>query len=470
MTEQVVTPSGVQESSATTVANARLADIWMANKIEFKSIDELIPYARNPRTHSDAQVAQLAGSIKAFGFTNPVLIDSYGGIVAGHGRVMAARRLGLAHVPVVRLEHLTETQRRAYVIADNQLALNAGWDEDLLWLELKELKDAGFDVMLTGFDQREIERLVISLEGDAGEAVEEGDIPPVPTRPVSRRGDVWLMGAHRVFCGDALDPQSYRQVMDGGLADMVFTDPPYNVAYSGSVTDRRDGRIRRILNDDLGPDFAKFLETACRRMMEVTKGALYICMGSGELDTLQRSFRAAGGHWSSFIIWAKNNHTLGHSDYQHAYEPILYGWKEGQDHFWCGSRSEKDVWFVDRVPSNDLHPTMKPVELIRRALQNSAKSRDTILDPFGGSGSALIACEATDRQARLIELEPGYVDVICKRFAAFTGLPALLEETGQDFTEVEAARRAEETKPAGGPGTGTHMSSPPQVAVDTTRP
>jgi hypothetical protein len=253
MTEQVVTPSGAQESSAAAVANARLASIWMANKIELKLIEELIPYARNPRTHSDAQVAQLAGSIKAFGFTNPVLIDSDGGIVAGHGRVMAARRLGLAHVPIVRLEHLTETQRRAYVIADNQQALNAGWDEDLLGLELKELKDAG---MLTGFDQREIDRLVISLEGDAGEAVEEGDIPPVPTRPVSRRGDVWLMGAHRVFCGDALDPQSYRQVMDGGLADLVFTDPPYNVAYSGSVTDRREGRTRRILNDDLGPDFA----------------------------------------------------------------------------------------------------------------------------------------------------------------------------------------------------------------------
>jgi hypothetical protein len=206
-------------------------------------------------------------------------------------------------------------------------------------------------------------------------------------------------------------------------------------------------------------------------MIEVTKDALYICMGSGELDTLQRSFRAAGGHWSSFIIWAKNNHTLGHSDYQHAYEPILYGWKEGQDHFWCGSRSEKDVWFVDRVPSNDLHPTMKPVELIRRALQNSAKSRDTILDPFGGSGSTLIAYEATDRQARLIELEPGYVDVICKRFAAFTGLPALLEETGQDFAELEAARRAEETEPADrGPGTSTEIPSPPQAAVDTTQP
>ena len=415
-----------------------LASVWMASAIEPRAVESLIPYARNARTHSDAQVAQIAASIRAFGFTNPVLVDAQGGIVAGHGRVLAARKLGLAQVPVVQLAHLSETQRRAYIIADNQLALNAGWDEELLGLELKELQDAGFDLELTGLDQDEIDRLILELDDD--DAVEEGEVPAPPANPVSRRGDVWLLGAHRLVCADALDTASYRLALDGGLADMVFTDPPYNVDYSGSATDRREGRTRRILNDDLGADFEAFLESACRRMLEVTKGALYLCMASGELDALQRAFRAAGGHWSSFLIWAKNNHTLGRSDYQRAYEPILYGWKEGHDHFWCGSRSESDVWFVNRVRTNDLHPTMKPVELVARAIRNSSKSRDSILDPFAGSGSTLIACETTGRQARLIELDPAYCDVICQRFATFTGLPALHEATGEAFEEVRASR------------------------------
>ncbi len=415
-----------------------LSSVWMASAIELRAVESLIPYARNARTHSDAQVAQIAASIRAFGFTNPVLVDAQGGIVAGHGRVLAARRLGLAQVPVVQLAHLSETQRRAYVISDNRLAELAGWDETLLALELRGLQTAGFDLELTGFDRDEIDRLILDLDDD--EAVEEGEVPGPPVNPVSRCGDVWLLGAHRLVCGDALDSASYRLVLDGGLADMVFTDPPYNVDYSGSATDRREGRVRRILNDDLGVDFGAFLENACRRMLEVTKGALYLCMASGELDALQRAFRAAGGHWSSFLIWAKNNHTLGRSDYQRAYEPILYGWKEGHDHFWCGSRSESDVWFVDRVRTNDLHPTMKPVELVARAIRNSSKSRDSILDPFAGSGSTLIACETAGRQARLIELDPAYCDVICRRFESFTGLPVLHAATGEAFEEVRASR------------------------------
>jgi DNA modification methylase len=231
-------------------------------------------------------------------------------------------------------------------------------------------------------------------------------------------------------------------VLEGRLADMTFTDPPYNVDYGSSAKDKLRGKHRPILNDDLGSGFETFLHAACVNILTVTKGAVYVCMSSSQLHTLQKAFTAAGGKWSTFVIWAKHTFTLGRADYQRQYEPILYGWRGGHDHYWCGARDQGDVWFVDKPAHNDLHPTMKPVALVERAVRNSSKSRDIVLDPFGGSGSTLIACEKTGRQARLVELDPKYCDVIVQRWQEWTGEQATLEGDGRTLEEIAAERQA----------------------------
>jgi DNA modification methylase len=388
-------------------------------QIAWRPLGELIPYARNPRTHSDAQVTQIAASIREFGWTNPVLIDGDNGVIAGHGRVLAARKLGLERVPVIELAHMSEAQKRAYVLADNQLALNAGWDDELLRLELADLRDLGFELGLIGFADGELERL-LSGDGKVG-LTEDDEAPALPEQAVTKPGDLWLLGDHRLLCGDATVLADVERVLDGRLADMTFTDPPYNVDYANTPKDKLRGKHRPILNDNLGSGFEAFLHDACANLLPVTKGAVYVCMSSSELDTLQKAFRAAGGKWSTFVIWAKHTFTLGRADYQRQYEPILYGWKEGSDHYWCGARDQGDVWFFDKPVRNDLHPTMKPVALVERAIRNSSKSRDIVLDPFGGSGSTLIACEKAGRQARLLELDPKYCDVIVRRSQDWTG-------------------------------------------------
>jgi DNA modification methylase len=409
-------------------------------QIAWRSLGELIPYARTPRTHTDAQVAQIAASIREFGWTNPVLVDGANGIIAGHGRVLAARKLGWEQVPVIELAHMSEAQKRAYVLADNQLALNAGWDEALLRLELADLSDLGFELGLIGFGAGELERL---LAGDDRTGLTEDDeAPALPDQAITKPGDLWLLGEHRLLCGDATVLADVERVLAGRLADMTFTDPPYNVAYGSSAKDRMRGSNRKILNDDLGAGFEAFLQDACANILGVTKGAVYVCMSSSELHTLQRAFTAAGGKWSTFVIWAKHTFTLGRADYQRQYEPILYGWPEGHDRYWCGARDQGDVWFVDKPARNDLHPTMKPVALVERAVRNSSKSRDIVLDPFGGSGSTLIACEKAGRQARLLELDPRYCDVIVRRWQAWTGEVATLEGDGRSFDEIAAENEA----------------------------
>jgi DNA modification methylase len=394
-------------------------------KIEHVSVDYLVPYARNARTHSDAQVAQIAGSMTEFGFVNPILMGDDGSIIAGHGRLMAARMLGISTVPVIRLKHLTDAQRRALVIADNKIAENAGWDEDLLRQEIVTLHDEQFDIDLLGFNDEELEDFLSDGEGREGQTDEDA-VPEAPEEPVSVLGDLWVCGDHKVYCGDSTLITSIEKVMGGELADMVFTDPPYNVNYANSAKDKMRGKARPIKNDNLGEDFGAFLYDVCTNMLMVCKGAMYICMSSSELHTLHDSFVRAGGKWSTFIIWAKNHFTMGRADYQRQYEPILYGWKDGTDHFWCGRRDQSDVWFVNKPTVNDLHPTMKPVELVERAIINSSKTKDIVLDAFGGSGSTMIACEKAGRRARLIELDPKYVDVIVKRWEGFTGKKASL--------------------------------------------
>ena len=359
-------------------------------QIAWRPLGELIPYARNPRTHSDAQVAQIAASIREFGWTNPVLVDGSNGIIAGHGRVLAARKLGLERAPVIELAHMSEAQKRAYVLADNQLALNAGWDEALLRLELADLRDLGVDLGLIGFGEGELERLLAG-EGKVG-LTEDDDAPALPQQAITKPGDLWVLGEHRLLCGDVTILTDVERVLGGQLADLTFADPPYGVNYGHATKDKLRGKQRPILNDNLGAGFEAFLHDACANILSVTKGACYICMSSSELHVLQRGFAAAGGHWSTFIIWAKHTFTIGRADYQRQFEPILYGWREGHDHYWCGARDQGDVWFFDKPYRNDLHPTMKPVALVERAIRNSSKTRDILLDPFGGSGSTLIAC------------------------------------------------------------------------------
>lgn len=410
---------------------------WLADKIEQWPTAKLVPYARNARTHSDDQVAQIAASIAEFGFTNPILAGSDGVIVAGHGRLAAAQKLGLDVVPVVVLDHLTPTQRRALVLADNRLAELATWDDTLLRIELEALQDDGFDLDLTGFDADALAELLAGEEPEHEGQTEDDDVPEVPEEPVSKPGDVWRLGPHRLVCGDATTAETYVQLFPHGeRADMVFTDPPYNVNYANSAKDKLRGKHRPILNDALGAGFHDFLHDALSLLVAHTRGAIYVAMSSSEIDTLQAAFRSAGGHWSTFIIWAKNTFTLGRADYQRQYEPILYGWPEGAERHWCGDRDQGDVWQIKKPQKNDLHPTMKPVELVERAIRNSSRPGNVVLDPFGGSGTTLIAAEKSGRMARLIELDPKYVDVIVRRWQDWTGKQATRESDGVLFDQA----------------------------------
>ena len=409
---------------------------WFADKIEQWPTAKLLPYARNARTHSDDQVAQIAASIAEFGFTNPILAGSDGVIVAGHGRLAAAQKLGLELVPVVVLDHLTPTQRRALVIADNRIAENAGWDDAMLRIEIAALQDDDFDLSLTGFDADALAELMAGDEPDVEGEADDDAVPEVSETPISRPGDVWLLGGHRLLCGDSTVAESYDRVLDGNPVDMVFTDPPYNVNYANSAKDKMRGKDRAILNDNLGDGFSDFLLAALTPTVAHCRGGIYVAMSSSELDVLQAAFRAAGGKWSTFIIWAKNTFTLGRADYQRQYEPILYGWPEGAQRHWCGDRDQGDVWNIKKPQKNDLHPTMKPVELVERAIRNSSRPGNVVLDPFGGSGTTLIAAEKSGRMARLIELDPKYVDVIVRRWQDWTGKQATRESDGVLFDQA----------------------------------
>ena len=363
-------------------------------------------------------------------------------VIAGHARLLAARKLGMTEVPVIVLDHLTESQRRALVLADNRLALNAGWDEEMLRVELEALEEDGFNLDVVGFSDEEIE----DAAGDREKTTEgQTDEDAVPETPDTRgHGARRCLGAWRA-------PAALRRLHADGVGREGSGRRPGRHGLHRSAVQRelrRDdegqaprqerGRSRTTI---WAHDFEQFLHDACVNMLAVTKGAIYICMSSSEFHTLQRAFREAGGHWSTFVIWAKNTFTMGRSDYQRQYEPILYGWKEGTDHFWCGARDQGDVWFIKKPHVNDLHPTMKPVELVERAIRNSSKSRDTVLDPFGGSGTTLIACEKAGRQARVIELEPKYCDVIVPAVQEFSGKEATLDSDGRTF-EAMAAERA----------------------------
>jgi site-specific DNA-methyltransferase (adenine-specific) len=402
--------------------------------IEYLAIEDLIPYVKNSRTHDDAQVAQIAASIKEFGFTNPILIDAEGGIIAGHGRVLAARKLKLESVPCIMLDYLTETQKRAYVIADNKLALNAGWDSELLKLEFADLKDAGFDLELTGFTLDEIEAMSPDVIPEG--LTDEDAVPDVRPDPISKIGDVWLLGKHRLMCGDSTSIDSVETLMDGGLVDQLVTDPPYNVAYTGKTKD-----ALTIQNDSMSDDnFRQFLMDAFVAADAVMKsGAVfYIWHADSEGYNFRGACKDTGWTVRQCLIWKKQTLVMGRQDYHWKHEPCLYGWKDGAAHLWSTDRKQTTILEFDRPSRNGLHPTMKPVELIEYQVLNNTKGQDVVLDLFGGGGSTLIACEKSGRYSRLMELDPKYVDVIVRRWQEFTGKQATHAATGATFAEVEA--------------------------------
>jgi len=410
--------------------------IAMAKRIELWPLERLKPYDRNARTHSAEQVAQIAASIVEFGFTNPILVDSSDGIIAGHGRLSAAQELGLKTVPVVVLDHLSDRQRKAYILADNQLALNAGWDTDLLRSELQDLAEQDFDLSLIGFSDDELSDLLPDIEELPPEDADADAVPEPPADPVTKPGDVWLLGKHRVMCGDSTSIEAVELLMAGGKADLLLTDPPYNVAYEGKTAE-----ALTIQNDSMSDDdFRQFLRDVYSTADSVMNpGAVfYIWHADSEGYNFRGAAYDVGWQVRQCLIWNKNSLVLGRQDYHWKHEPCLYGWKEGAAHYWGSDRSQTTVLDFNRPSRNGEHPTMKPVELFQYQVENSSKRKGMVLDLFGGSGTTAIACEKTGRHARLMELDPRYCDVIVKRWQAFTGKTATLEATGEKFPEDAA--------------------------------
>ena len=400
-------------------------------------VGDLTPYARNSRTHSDEQVAQIAASIKEFGWTNPILIDGEKGIIAGHGRLKAAMRLGLEEIPAIELSHLTEIQKKALIIADNKLALNAGWDNELLSLELEELELEGLDLSLTGFGEEEISALKPEVVNEG--LTDEDAVPEPPPEPITKPGDIWILGKHRLMCGDSTSLDHAEKLMNGVKADLVFTDPPYNVAYEGRGEKNKLGPIK---NDNMSDEsFEQFCRDFFATYHAVMKplACIYVCHPDSQTGP-KLAFEKTFGELfkkSSTLIWLKQSAGMGWQDYRAQHEPILYGWKEGANgkHFYCGDRSKTTVWKIGRdAQASYVHPTQKPVALPEEAITNSSKGEDVVVDLFGGSGSTLIACEKTGRACRTMELDPKYCDVIVKRWEEFTGQKARLENAAEIST------------------------------------
>jgi DNA modification methylase len=396
---------------------------WPADKVERRNVADLIPYIRNSRTHSDAQVAQIAASIREWGWTMPILCDEHGNVIAGHGRIMAAQKLGIEDVPCMTATGWSEAKRRAYVIADNKLALNADWDNEALGIEFAELKEMGFDLELTGFELGEIDDLfpVDETEG----LTDEDAVPDVPVQPVTVEGDVWLLGRHRLMCGDSTSIDAVERLMDGKAVDMIFTDPPYNVAFNG-----RSGKHDVIKNDDLEASaFTDFIGEVCSVIQSQRAKAVYVWCNWKFYGELQGRLP-----YKACIVWAKNVFGLGRG-YRHQHEFCLFDGSVDD-----AIKNESDLWEVKKDTSY-VHPTQKPVALSVRAFGNHIKLT-TVLDLFGGSGSTLIGAEQTGRSAHVMELDPKYCDVIIKRWQDFTGEQATLEATGQTYEELKAEREA----------------------------
>ena len=411
------------------------------SEMQLVDISKLIPYQNNARTHSKEQINKLRSSLREFGFVNPVIVDREYNVIAGHGRIAAAREEGITQLPCVFVDHLTEAQKKAYILADNRMALDAGWDEDLLRVELEALEEMGYDLGLTGFDNKELAALF-----PAEEAKEDDfDVDAELQKPTfTKAGDVWTLGRHRLVCGDATDPAVYTVLMDGTKANLVITDPPYNVNYEGSA-----GKIQ---NDNMADEkFYEFLLAAFQNMEKVMApdASIYVFHADTEGLNFRRAFADSGFYLSGCCIWKKQSLVLGRSPYQWQHEPVLYGWKKNGKHQWYTGRKETTIWEFDKPKKNGDHPTMKPIPLLAYPIGNSSMANSVVLDPFGGSGSTLIACEQTERICRTIELDEKFCDVIVNRYieqvGSSDGVSVIRDGKSYQYAEITSKEKTEET-------------------------
>jgi DNA modification methylase len=405
-------------------------------RVEYRPLEGLIPYARNARTHSDAQVAQIAASIKEFGWTNPVLVDGDNGVIAGHGRLLASRKLGIVEVPVIELSGLSEPAKRAYILADNKLALNAGWDEAMLGLEAGELSALGVDMALVGFSDRELQAL--GANQNTG-LTDPDETPDVPAEPVTKIGDVWLLGRHRLICGDCTDPAIVGKLLGGVTPHLMVTDPPYGVSYRPEWRNevvRNDGSkvAARATGEVLNDDRADWREAWALFPGDVA----YVWHGALHAGTVAGSLEASGFAIRAQIIWDKTRLVIGRGDYHWQHEPAWYAVRKGKTGHWAGDRKQTTVWGISHQRSETGHGTQKPVECMKRPIQNNSSPGQAIYEPFSGSGTTIIAAEMTGRVCFAAELAPPYVDVAVKRWEAFTGEQALHALTGEPFGKVSA--------------------------------
>ena len=408
-------------------------------EMQLVPLEKLVPYANNARTHSAEQINKLRSSLREFGFINPVIIDRDYGVIAGHGRILAAKEEGIREIPCVFADHLTEAQKKAYIIADNRMAMDAGWDEELLRVEIEALQAEAFDLSFTGFDEKELSDL---FKDDADVHEDDFDVEAELKQPViTKAGDVWTLGRHRLVCGDSTKAETFALLMGDRRANLVITDPPYNVNYEGSA-----GKIK---NDNMADDaFYQFLLAAFQNTEAVMAddASIYVFHADTEGLNFRRAFADAGFRLSGTCIWKKQSLVLGRSPYQWQHEPILFGWKKKGKHQWYTGRKESTIWEFDKPKKSGDHPTMKPIPLLAYPIMNSSMSNTLVLDPFGGSGSTLIACEQTDRSCCTIELDEKFCDVIVKRYIEQVGSAdgVSVQRDGQKLKYEEVANANEQ--------------------------
>ncbi len=380
-------------------------------------LGKLVPYVNNARTHSPEQLTKLRSSLREFGFINPVIIDRDFNVIAGHGRIAAAKEEGITEVPCVFVDYLTEAQKKAYILADNRMALDAGWDEELLRIEIESLQGADFDVSLTGFGEDEIADL---FAGDGEKDVKDDDFDlsaALEKAAFVERGDIWTVGRHRLMCGDATSAEDVSALMDGKKANLIVTDPPYNVAF-------KSGSGLSIQNDSMeNGEFYTFLYNSFSCMVEHLEkgGAAYVFHADTEGLNFRKAFVDAGFHLAGVCIWVKNSLVLGRSDYQWQHEPVLYGFLKNGKHPWYSDRKQTTIWNYDKPKRNKNHPTSKPLDLLSYPISNSSQENAIVLDTFGGSGSTMMACEQTNRICHMMELDEKYASVILRRYVEDTG-------------------------------------------------
>lgn len=410
-------------------------------QMELVPTDKLIPYVNNARTHSAEQVNKLRASLREFGFINPVIVDKDLNVIAGHGRILAAKEEKIPEVPCVYVDYLTEAQKKAYILADNRMAMDAGWDEELLRVEIEALQAEAFDVSLTGFDEKEISDLFKDADGTGAEDDDFDLSAALEQAAFVEQGDVWTVGRHRMMCGDATVAEDVQKLMDGKKANLILTDPPYGVSFQSA-----DGLS--IQNDSIkGEEFYQFLLKAMQNMVSVLEpgGAAYVFHADTEGLNFRRAFVDAGLHLAGCCIWVKNSLVLGRSDYQWQHEPVLYGFLKNGKHSWYSDRKQTTIWNFDKPKRNKNHPTSKPLDLLAYPIGNSTQANAIVLDTFGGSGSTLMACEQTNRICYTMELDPKYASVILRRYVEDGGNPdeVYVERNGQKLIFSDLVKQVE---------------------------